>query len=123
MGTLGQNIVKARVDKRMKQKDLMEKADLSQRYLSALEHDKVDPRLSILVRLAKALGVTLDSLAGLHEESQRSPAADPARHPAESTTLAARLGEQAEVVHERSSIAQTPTKRPRKAAKPAQKEG
>jgi transcriptional regulator with XRE-family HTH domain len=64
MGTLGQNIVKARVDNRMKQKDLMEKADLSQRYLSALEHDKVDPRLSVLVRLADALEVSLDYLAG-----------------------------------------------------------
>ena len=67
MGTLGQNIIKARVDRRMKQKDLLGKADLSQRYLSALEHDKVDPRLSVLVRLADALEVSLDYLAGRTE--------------------------------------------------------
>jgi transcriptional regulator with XRE-family HTH domain len=44
MGTFGQNVVKIRVDKRMKQKDLQEKSGLSQRYLSAVENDKVDPR-------------------------------------------------------------------------------
>ena len=59
MSTFGQNIVKIRVDKRMKQKDLQEISGLSQRYLSAVEHDKVDPRLSIAQRIAAALGVSL----------------------------------------------------------------
>ena len=64
MGTLGQNIVKARVDKRWKQKDLVEKAGLSQKYLSQIELDKVDPRVSVVVRIAEALGVSLDALLG-----------------------------------------------------------
>jgi transcriptional regulator with XRE-family HTH domain len=64
MTTFGQNVVKARVDQRLKQKDLQEKSGLSQRYLSALEHDKVDPRLSVVVRIAQALGVPLSTLVG-----------------------------------------------------------
>jgi transcriptional regulator with XRE-family HTH domain len=64
MGTLGQNIVKARIDKRWKQKDLVEKAGISQKYLSQIELDKVDPRVSVLVRLADALGVSADALLG-----------------------------------------------------------
>ena len=64
MGTLGQNIVKARVDKRWKQKDLVEKAGLSQKYLSQIELDKVDPRVSVVVRIAAALGASLDALLG-----------------------------------------------------------
>lgn len=62
MTTLGQNIVKARVDKRMKQQDLLHKTGLSQRYLSAVENDKVDPRISVVRRIARALGVTVDAL-------------------------------------------------------------
>jgi predicted transcriptional regulator len=57
MSTLGQNMIKIRVDKRLKQKDLQERSGISQRYLSALEHDKVDPRLSIVLRIAEALEV------------------------------------------------------------------
>lgn len=69
MTTLGQKIVKTRVDKRMKQKDLHEKAGLSQRYLSAVENDKVDPRLTTVRRIAEALGVTLAELVeGTTEE-------------------------------------------------------
>jgi transcriptional regulator with XRE-family HTH domain len=62
MSTFGQNVVKARVDKRWKQKDLQEAAQVSQRYLSALEHDKVDPRLSMVRRIARALNVSLTKL-------------------------------------------------------------
>jgi transcriptional regulator with XRE-family HTH domain len=62
MATLGQAIVKARVDKRLKQKDLQDLSGLSQRYLSALEHDKVDPRLTVVRRIAHALGLTLAQL-------------------------------------------------------------
>ena len=68
MSTFGQNIVKARVEKRWKQKDLQAAANLSQRYLSALEHDKVDPRLSIVRRVAQALGITVGRL--LEEETR-----------------------------------------------------
>ena len=62
MSTFGQNVVKARVEKRWKQKDLQEATRLSQRYLSAVEHDKVDPRLSTVRRIARALNVSIDTL-------------------------------------------------------------
>jgi transcriptional regulator with XRE-family HTH domain len=57
MSTFGQNVVKARVEKRWKQKDLQAATKLSQRFLSEVEHDKVDPRLSIVRLIAKALGL------------------------------------------------------------------
>ena len=59
MGTLGQRIIRVRVGKRMKQKELTERAGLSQRYVSAIENDHVDPRLSIVQRIAEALGVSV----------------------------------------------------------------
>jgi DNA-binding XRE family transcriptional regulator len=58
----GASIVKHRRLLGMKQKDLREISGLSQRYLSAVEHDKVDPRLSIAQRIATALGVPLCTL-------------------------------------------------------------
>lgn len=58
MSTLGKNIVKIRVDKGLKQKDLITEVRLSQRYVSAIENDNVDPRLSIVLRIAAALDVT-----------------------------------------------------------------
>ena len=67
MSTFGQNVVKARVEKRWKQKDLQAATKLSQRYLSAVEHDKVDPRLSIVRRIAQALEVSFDTL--IHKEA------------------------------------------------------
>lgn len=76
MATLGQNIVKARVDKRMKQQDLLQKAGLSQRYLSAVENDKVDPRISVVRRIARALGVTVDALlVGVADDADDAHAA------------------------------------------------
>lgn len=76
MATLGQNIVKARVDKRMKQQDLLHKAGLSQRYLSAVENDKVDPRISVVRRIASALGVTVDALlVGVADDEEETHAA------------------------------------------------
>lgn len=74
MATLGQNIVKARVDNRMKQQDLWQKAGLSQRYLSAVENDKVDPRISVVRRIARALGVSVDALL-VHVDDEDAHAA------------------------------------------------
>jgi len=63
MSTLGKEIRKARIDKGWKQKELVEASGLSQKYLSEIEADKVDPRWSIVKRIAIALAVSLDSLA------------------------------------------------------------
>ncbi len=62
MRSLGREIKKARADKGWKQQDLQEATKLSQTYLSKIELDKVDPRFSIVQRIASALGVSLDQL-------------------------------------------------------------
>jgi transcriptional regulator with XRE-family HTH domain len=60
--SLGTAIKKARIDKQWKQKDLVQATQLSQQYVSEIEGDKVDPRVSILVRVACALGVSPNDL-------------------------------------------------------------
>ncbi len=61
--SLGREIKKARAGKGWQQKDLQEATGLSQKYLSQIELEKVDPRWSIVQRIALALGVSLDRLA------------------------------------------------------------
>lgn len=51
------------LDRGWQQKDLREATGLSQKYLSEVELDKVDPRFSIVKRIAHALQVSLDQLA------------------------------------------------------------
>jgi transcriptional regulator with XRE-family HTH domain len=63
MMSLGREIKKARIDKGWKQQDLQAATGLSQKYLSQIELDKVDPRFSIVKRIARALGVSMDRLA------------------------------------------------------------
>jgi transcriptional regulator with XRE-family HTH domain len=62
MAHLGREIKKARIDKDWKQHDLCEATGLSQKYVSAIELEKVDPRFSVVQRIARALGVSLDQL-------------------------------------------------------------
>jgi transcriptional regulator with XRE-family HTH domain len=62
MSSLGQQIKIARAQKGWQQQQLAAEAHLSQKYLSQIEHDHVDPRWSIVQRLAHALGVSLDTL-------------------------------------------------------------
>jgi DNA-binding XRE family transcriptional regulator len=62
MGTLGQAIRKARVDHQMAQKALRERIGVSQKQMSAIEHDKVDPRWSTVVKIARALKLPLDAV-------------------------------------------------------------
>lgn len=63
MMSLGREIKKARIDKGWKQQDLQAATGLSQKYLSQIELDKVDPRFSIVKRIARTLGVSMDRLA------------------------------------------------------------
>jgi DNA-binding XRE family transcriptional regulator len=69
MMSLGKEIKKARIDKGWQQKDLQEATGLSQKYLSEIELDKVDPRFSVVKRIGRALGMSLDTLAKEDEES------------------------------------------------------
>lgn len=82
--SLGKEIKKLRIDKALSQKELHEMTGLSQKYLSEIEHDKVDPRASILVRIADALEVSLDRLCGRERSRprRRSKAADEDEAPA-----------------------------------------
>jgi len=68
--TLGREIKKARIGKGLKQKDLQEKTGLSQKYLSQIENDAVDPRVSILRRIALALDVSTDTLLEIQPEQE-----------------------------------------------------
>jgi transcriptional regulator with XRE-family HTH domain len=68
MRNLGREIKKARADKGWKQQDLQAATKLSQTYLSKIELGKVDPRFSIVQRIAQALEVSLDQL-GKNEAS------------------------------------------------------
>ena len=62
MASLGREIKKARIERGWRQKDLRAATGLSQKYLSEIECDKVDPRLSIVKRIATALCISLDVL-------------------------------------------------------------
>ena len=77
--SLGKEIKKARIDKGWQQKDLQEVTGLSQKYLSQVELDKVDPRFSVVKRIARALGVSLDTLAKEDEESTAPQPRKPTR--------------------------------------------
>jgi DNA-binding XRE family transcriptional regulator len=69
MATLGQAIKKARIDRRMQQKELRELIGVSQKQMSAIELDKVDPRWSTVVKIARALRMRLDDLVAGNRES------------------------------------------------------
>ena len=60
--SLGKEIKKARADKGWHQKDLRILTGLSQKYLSAIELDKVSPRFHVVQRIARALEISLDQL-------------------------------------------------------------
>jgi transcriptional regulator with XRE-family HTH domain len=75
MRTLGREIKKVRIDKGWKQKDLRVATGLSQKYLSEIETGRVDPRISIVKRIATALGVSIDRLTREERDSELTPAA------------------------------------------------
>jgi transcriptional regulator with XRE-family HTH domain len=80
MMSLGREIKKARIDKGWQQKDLHEATGLSQKYLSEIELDKVDPRFSVVTRIARALGMSIDRLVA-DDALESAPAPAPAKRP------------------------------------------
>jgi len=67
---VGLNLTRIRREKGLTQEQLEERSDVSQQYLSGLEAGSVNPTVVILLRLAKALGVTAaDLIAGLDEHA------------------------------------------------------
>jgi DNA-binding XRE family transcriptional regulator len=78
MMSLGIEVKKGRIDRRWQQEDLAQAAGISRKYLSQIENDRVDPRFSIVQRLAQALGVSLDTLG---RQEQTPPPAPPSKRP------------------------------------------
>lgn len=64
MPTLGQQVIIARTMKGWKQLDLCKATGLSQKHISQIENDHVDPRVSVIRNLAGALDVSFDFLLG-----------------------------------------------------------
>jgi transcriptional regulator with XRE-family HTH domain len=62
MSTIGKEIRKARIDKGLLQKTLADRLGVPQQYISRVESDKVDLRLSTLQRIADELGVGVCAL-------------------------------------------------------------
>ena len=63
MVSLGKEIKKARIDKDLNQLDVQKMTGISQKHLSAIENDNVDPRWSMMKRLARVLDLDLAQLA------------------------------------------------------------
>lgn len=60
--SLGKTIVRLRMQKQWKQKDLAEKMGVHQRNLVRWEHDQVKPRAKVIEKLAEVLEVSTDEL-------------------------------------------------------------
>jgi transcriptional regulator with XRE-family HTH domain len=69
MMSLGIEVKKGRIERRWQQEDLAQVAGISRKYLSQIENDRVDPRFSVVKRLARALGVSMNQLAREEEPS------------------------------------------------------
>src|SRR5262245_7553620 len=62
MTTVGREIRKARIDKGINQKALADQLNVKQQYLSRIEHDMVDLRISLLQKIAHILEVPVARL-------------------------------------------------------------
>ena len=74
---IGKKVYRLRVERKLTQKELADRAGVSQAIISRLETDDRDNVTSdVLKGLAKVLGCTTDYLVGMHEEedSEESPA-------------------------------------------------
>ena len=60
-----ENLRAERARRKLSQELLAEKADITPEYLARIEHEKYSPSLVVIVRLAMALGVTIDKLIPL----------------------------------------------------------
>jgi transcriptional regulator with XRE-family HTH domain len=58
----GHNVARLRNEAGLSQDKLAEKADLDRTYLSGIERGVRNPGIKIVIRIARALGVTVDQL-------------------------------------------------------------
>ena len=73
--TVGDRMRMHRARLRLSQGALGKRVGLSANSISALETGAVDPRVDVMRRIAKALGVSFMYLVGEDEDSERTPAA------------------------------------------------
>ena len=62
LSAFGRNVARIRNEKGFSQDKLAEKADLDRTFLSGIERGVRNPGIKVVVRLARALGVTVDQL-------------------------------------------------------------
>src|SRR4029453_17300430 len=74
MTTLGREIKKARAALGWRQNQLQEATGISQKYLSRIENDHVDPSWSFVLKIARALNM---DLRALYEVGPVLPASQP----------------------------------------------
>ena len=60
--SIGRNIRKYRMEKKMRQEDLAEKTGLSANYIGMLERSEKLPALDTLISILNALGITADAV-------------------------------------------------------------
>ena len=60
--SIGKNIRKYRLMRKLRQEDLAEKADLSINYVGAIERGEKTPSLESLISIINALGVSADMI-------------------------------------------------------------
>ena len=70
--TIGERIVKELHDKDMTQRELAAKIGISEVSISRYVNEGRQPRAGILGEIAKALGVSADTLLGLDEDGRNS---------------------------------------------------
>ena len=69
MATFGERVAKARDKRGWTQQELAERAGVRYETINRIEKGKhVEPRVYVAVALAKALGTTVDYLAGMYED-------------------------------------------------------
>jgi transcriptional regulator with XRE-family HTH domain len=67
--TVGQRLLQQRQLRKMTQTELAKAAGVSQGLIARIERGQVkDPAGSVILRLAKALGITADWLVGMYED-------------------------------------------------------
>jgi transcriptional regulator with XRE-family HTH domain len=69
--SVGREIRKARIDKRMTQHDLVQATGLRPWNISTIERDKADPPFSVMQQIATVLGISLDALPPVERPSRR----------------------------------------------------
>jgi transcriptional regulator with XRE-family HTH domain len=79
MATFGERLAKARDKRGWTQQELAERAGVRYETINRIENGKhTEPRVYVALALAKALGTTVDYLAGMYEDekdSEHQPAA------------------------------------------------